>query len=346
MRFNATAGLRIGRSGTMPRSGSRRGRWVAGLAASVAAGVLAASNPASASAQPQTVEIVRPTIAASAAGCAETDGNDRYGTFRVGHLNIKHGMTKKKFVHDLTRVSARADMVSLNEVAGRIPFLRKWAGRHGWWYYPGQGSGLARSNATLARKCQFDVISRRSVQVPGPRLDGPPHRYINSVRYRHRATGMKVTLFTTHLYARIDGNGHPRDTDTAPEAIRHIRLLKKLVTAESRSAQVIVGADMNVDYSADKRVKDKNFPYTVLENRQAKNTPGLRSQYSQRGLTAKPTHYNNRRIDYLYQWVRKPAKRQLFMIDYYVLGKTTSDHNGIVAKFWISKLPAGGGMNG
>ena len=98
---------------------------------------------------------------------------------------------------------------------------------------------------------------------------------------------------------------------------------------------MVVTGDLNVDYVDDRRVKYAKFPFTAMEERNRDGAlPGLRSSYSQLGVTARPTH-GNRHIDYIYEWVRVPSHRVMQMKHHYVFNDTHSDHNGIVARFWL-----------
>lgn len=272
---------------------------------------------------------------APAPASAEVSGTVNQ-SFNVGHLNILNSLSHERFVQDLNLVTSRAGMVALNEVQDRTAFLSDWAARNGWHFYA-PGPNAASAEALLAKKSMFDVVDRGSVFACDTNIgEPPPPRYTNWVRYQHRGTGRYVYHINAHANSHIDNNGHPYNLPRTDCAEKQFRDIRALAAAKEDSGQVIVSGDLNVDYVDDKRVQYVNFPYVVLDERDAAgNLPGLRSCYAIHGVKGTGTH-GDRHIDYIYFWKRLPEYQKMWMMDYYILTGTNSDHNGVVANFQIS----------
>ncbi|MGH3729137.1 MAG: hypothetical protein ACRDTU_10330 [Micromonosporaceae bacterium] len=256
----------------------------------------------------------------------------------VGHLNIKWDLSREAFLADLNLITSRAGMVGLNEVREKRAVLENWAERNGWHLYA-PDPAAASSEALLAKKSVYSVISRNSTFVcdinPG---ELPVPKYLNWVRYQHKASGRSIYHINLHAVSGIDNAGHPRDLPRTKCAEKHFRMVRDLAADKSRYGQVVVTGDLNVDYVNDRQVRYQNFPFVVLDERdRADAIPGLRSSYSLHGVKGTGTH-GTRHIDYAYFWKRQPERRRLWMIDYAIVGGTNSDHNGIVAKFSIQHL--------
>ena len=262
-------------------------------------------------------------------------------TFRVGHLNILSDLSNADFLHDLNLIAGHCHLLGLNEVQFRRDELNAWADNNGWHLYMPSGTWPG-AEPLLARKSMFEPTvvggARGSTFVcdTGGSAEPPPPRYLNWISWTHKPSGRKVNHINSHLNAHIDDNGSPYNLPRTEDAEKHIRMIRDLAVNRSDQGQVVVSGDFNVDYQDDKRVQYSRFPYTVLEERQAAGAiPGLRSGYSQMGVTNLPTH-GSRRIDYIYEWVRVPSSRLMNMTNHYVVDGTRSDHNGVVAAFSIT----------
>lgn len=262
-------------------------------------------------------------------------------TFRVGHLNILSDLSHADFLHDLNLIAGHCHLLGLNEVQFRREALSSWAETNGWHLYMPSGTWPG-AEPLLARKSMFDVTTpggdRGSIFVcdTGGSAEPPPPRYITWISWTHKPSGRRVQHINSHLNAHIDNNGQPYNLPRTDDAEQHIRMIRDLAVNRSDQGQVVVSGDFNVDYQDDKRVQYSRFPYTVLEERQAAGAiPGLRSGYSQMGVTNQATH-GTRRIDYIYEWVRVPSARLMNMTNHYVVDGTRSDHNGVVAAFSIT----------
>ncbi|MDT0212768.1 hypothetical protein Q9R29_02620 [Rothia sp. ARF10] len=273
----------------------------------------------------------------AAAGSASASSS----TFRVGHLNILSSLSHADFMHDLNLIAGHCHLLGLNEVQFRRDALRTWADENGWHLYMPSGTWPG-AEPLLARTSMFDVTTpggdRGSIFVcdTGGSADPPPPRYITWISWTHKPSGRRVQHINSHLNAHIDDNGQPYNLPRTDDAEKHIRMIRDLAVNRSDNGQVVVSGDFNVDYQDDKRVQYSRFPYTVLEERQAAGAiPGLRSGYSQMGVTNQATH-GSRRIDYIYEWVRVPSARLMHMTNHYVVDGTRSDHNGVVAAFSIT----------
>lgn len=278
------------------------------------------------------------SVAAAAAGAPAASAAVT-STFRVGHLNILSSLSHADFLHDLNLIAGKCHLLGLNELQFRRDALRTWADNHGWHLFMPTGDGVwPGAEPLLARRSMF-----RPTTVGGARGSifvcntggsaAPPPRYLNWISWQHIPSGRHVNHLNSHLNSHIDDNGHPYDLPRTEDAEKHIRMIRDLATNRSGHGQVVVSGDFNVDYQDDKRVRYARFPYTVLEERQAAGAiPGLRSGYSQHGVTGLPTH-GNRRIDYIYEWVRVPDHRVMRMTNHFVVDGTRSDHNGVVAAF-------------
>lgn len=280
-------------------------------------------------------------VAAATSGLASAGpANAASSSFRVGHLNILSSLSLADFRHDLNLIADHCHLLGLNEVQFRRDELRAWADNHGWHLYM-PGGTWPGAEPLLARTSMFEATSsgdRGSTFVcdTGGSAAPPPPRYLNWISWKHLPSGRNVNHVNSHLNAHIDDNGAPYDLPRTGDAEKHIRMIRDLAVARSSRGQVVVSGDLNVDYVDDKRVRYANFPYTVLEERQASGAiPGLRSGYSQHGVTNLPTH-GNRRIDYIYEWVRVAESRLMRMTNHYVVDGTRSDHNGVVAAFTIT----------
>lgn len=258
-------------------------------------------------------------------------------TFRVGHLNILSDLSHADFLHDLNLIAGHCHLLGLNEVQFRRDAVRTWADDNGWHLYMPSGTWPG-AEPLLARKSMFRPTSsgdRGSTFVcdTGGSAAPPPPRYLTWISWEHLPSGRHVNHINSHLNAHIDDNGSPYALPRTEDAEKHIRMIRDLAVRRSDQGQVVVSGDFNVDYQDDKRVQYSRFPYTVLEERQASGAiPGLRSGYSQMGVTNLPTH-GSRRIDYIYEWVRVPSSRLMEMTNHYVVDGTRSDHNGVVAAF-------------
>lgn len=258
-------------------------------------------------------------------------------TFRVGHLNILSTLSNADFHHDLNLIADQCHLLGLNDVQGRRDALRSWADANGWllWMPSGTWPG---AEPLLARASMFAATSsgdRGSTFVcdTGGSAAPPPPRYLTWISWKHLPSGRHVNHVNSHLNAHIDDNGSPYDLPRTADAEKHLRMIRDLAVNRSAHGQVVVSGDLNVDYQDDKRVQHAGFAYSVLEERQASGAiPGLRSGYSQLGVTNLGTH-GNRRIDYVYEWVRVPSSRLMQMTNHYVVDGTRSDHNGVVAAF-------------
>lgn len=259
-------------------------------------------------------------------------------TFKVGHLNIFSGLGLAQWKDDLNLIAGHCHLLGLNEMHERRAELRTWADNNGWHLFMPSGFWPG-SEPLLARKSMFRPTTaggdRGSIFVcdTGGDAAPPPPRYLNWISWEHIPSGRHVNHVNSHLNAHIDDNGHPYDLPRTVDAEKHIRMIRDVAATRAGHGQVVVSGDFNVDYEDDKRVQYARFPYTVLEERQAGGAiPGLRSGYSQHGVTSLPTH-GNRRIDYIYEWVRVADHRLMRMTNHYVVNGTNSDHNGVVAAF-------------
>lgn len=254
-------------------------------------------------------------------------------TFQAGTLNILYELTHAEFVHDLELITSKADLVGLNEVHGRKDFLQNWAANNGWWFYA-PGPAQAENEAILAKKTMFEVLDKGSNFVCDTNGPGevPPARYNNWVKYRHKASGRVVFYINFHANAGIENNGHPVNIPRTECAERQFQEIKELATRKKDEGQVIVGGDLNVDFSADRSVGYAKFPWKVFE---ANQLPNLRSVYNLYGEKGDGTH-RFRHIDYLYFWKRVEAFQVMWMTDYRIVIGTRSDHNGVVADFSIN----------
>lgn len=271
------------------------------------------------------------TVAAAGPAAAAADTH-----FRVGYLNIKNSLTRAKFNADLREVTSRADLVGLGECSDRRDRLRRFAANNGWHLW--QPAGFFKGETPiLARKDRFTRPLDKGVIFAGDTNGmgvAPPARYIVWATFRERSTGRKITVINSHANAGIDDNGHPTNIPRTRDAEKHFAKLRKLAAAKRATSQVVVVGDLNVDYVDDRRVKHGKFPFTVLEERNRSGAiPGLRSSYSQLGVTNRPTH-GHRHIDYVYEWVRVPSHRVMKAKRHYVF-RANSDHNGIVVRFWL-----------
>ena len=268
---------------------------------------------------------------ATAAGAAPANSS----TFRVASFNIYSGLTGAEFKDELVAITDRADIVGLQEVQSRGDTIDTWAANNGWYAWT-PANAWAREVTVLAKKSMFDRIDKGTIFVcdSGPEGEPPPPRYITWAKYVHKPSGRKITHINNHLNAHIDDNGHPYDLPRTADAEKHIRMIKDLVLDKKDDGQVVVTGDFNVDYEDDKRVQYAKFPYTVLENRQD-GVPSLRSSYSRVGVTGLPT-LGNRRVDYVYAWIRTPEARLMDFDDHhFVYNSEHSDHNAIVARLWM-----------
>lgn len=276
------------------------------------------------------------SLAAAPTAASATVSAAARESFNVGHLNILSTLSHADFVDDLNRVTSRAGLVALNEVQNRTDFLRSWADNNGWHLYA-PSPNAASAEALLAKKSMFDVLNRGSKFACDTNVgEPPPPRYTNWVKYRHKATGRSIFHINAHANSHIDNGGHPYNLPRTKCAEKQFRDIRDLAADMKGRGQVIVSGDLNVDYVADRRVQYANFPFVVLEDRgRTANLPGLRSSYTTHGVEGDGT-LGNRHIDYIYHWKRLPEYRKMWMMGYYILYYTKSDHRGVVANFEIA----------
>jgi endonuclease/exonuclease/phosphatase family metal-dependent hydrolase len=272
-------------------------------------------------------------LTGAAAATTATAAHAVSSTFRVASFNIYEGVTAAQFQSELAEITSRADLIGLQEVQSRSAAIRDFAAANGFLaWIPGETWGAEVT--VLARASMFDRIGQGTIFVcdTGGAGTPPPPRYITWAKYVHKPSGRKITHVNNHLNAHIDDNGSPYNLPRTDDAEKHLRMIRDFVRNAQEDGQVVVTGDFNVDYADDKRVQYANFPYTVLENRQGA-LPGLRSNYSRVGPTGTPT-LGDRRVDYVYAWIRIPEARLMDFDDFeYVWDSAYSDHNAIIARF-------------
>ena len=172
--------------------------------------------------------------------------------------------------------------------------------------------------------------------MPAYRIDS---RWITWVQRRERITGRGLVWMQTHMDAAVESNGTPRRG--AGQRVRnneqYMRTLLAMARNFERNHEVLVGGDWNVDARADRRVQHPQMPYTLLEQRAAADTEGLRTTYTLIGLDVAPTsrYAGGRWIDYVAVWTR-PGGEGATVTGHQVVTGVNSDHNPLVAGVRIS----------
>jgi endonuclease/exonuclease/phosphatase family protein len=270
-------------------------------------------------------------LTGAAAATTATAARAASSTFRVATANIYSGLSDADFLHDLRAVGERAELIGLQEVHDRGALIREWASANGYQAWI-PDAAWAKEPTVLAKRSEFQRLEQDAIFVCDSAGEGtpPPPRWIVWAKYRHLPSGRNLVHVNTHPNSHIDDAGHPYDLPRTRDAEDHFARILQLVRNKAGEAQVVVTGDFNVDYVDDKRVQYGKFPYTVLEERQGA-LPGLRSSYSRVGLPTLGTH-GNRRIDYVYAWVRTPETRVMDLEEHYVLTGQKSDHDALVAR--------------
>lgn len=270
-------------------------------------------------------------LTGTAAATTATAAHAATSTFRIATANVFYGLSDSEFRTDLQVLGKHADLIGLQEVQDRAPLIREWAADSGFQAYI-PDDPWAKEVTVLARRSEFERLDQDAIFVCDTAGEGtpPPPRWIVWAKYRHLASGRTVVHVNTHANSNIEDNGLPNDLPRTRDAEGHFARIRKLATAKAEDSQVLVTGDLNVDYVADKRVRYAKFPYTVLEERQGA-LPGLRSSYSRVGLPNRGT-LGNRRVDYVYAWVRTPENRVMDLEDHSVLTGQKSDHNPLVTR--------------
>jgi endonuclease/exonuclease/phosphatase family metal-dependent hydrolase len=241
---------------------------------------------------------------------------------------------------DLERLAAAVDLIGLNEVTPRrAGEISAWTTANPDWEFVrpmDSRSSWSGSNAVLVRTSTFEVLERGVVygsraSMPAYKVDS---RWITWVQLRERTTGRGLVWLQTHMDAAVESNGAPRRG--AGERVRnnaqYMRTLLRMAQSFERNHEVLVGGDWNVDARADRRVQHPQMPYTMLEQRAAPDTGGLRSTYSLLGLDVPPTsrYAGGRWIDYVAVWTR-PDGEGATVTGHQVVTGVNSDHNPLVA---------------
>lgn len=241
---------------------------------------------------------------------------------------------------DLERLTTAVDLVGLNEVTpARAGQIASWTSANPDWELVrpvDARSSWSGSNAVLVRTTTFDVLDRGVVygsraSMPAYRIDS---RWITWVQLRERTTGRGLVWMQTHMDAAVENDGVPRRGagQRVRNNVQYMRTLSAMARSFQRNHEVLVGGDWNVDAAADRRAQHPQMPYTLLEERAAADSAGLRSTYSLLGLDVAPTsrYAGGRWIDYLAVWTR-PDDEGVAVTGHQVVTGVNSDHNPLVA---------------
>jgi len=250
----------------------------------------------------------------------------------VASANVYRDLPRAKARHDIRLLSQRdnVDVIGWQEAEhwrGILTDLRAsgWATKQ----FYGEPDELAVS--WRASKFRFRAAEfRRMHDGAGPRLTAVPFgpRFVIRVTLTQRGTGRTFTVLDTHVNSYIedlDRPGHHRDNLNADRARLHLaRMGAFWATVPGR--YVVATGDLNVDYTADTRVRTDGFPADALHGL------GIASYDALPMADLLPTHPGSgRHIDYVFLDRRTYGERATF-VSQRVLTGYYSDHRPIVAR--------------
>lgn len=216
-------------------------------------------------------------------------------TYTLASFNIYKHLSDKRTLRDFRQLlkTEGLDVAGLQEIDWTIDAeLPKVWKRHQ------SESNWARKDPIVWNADSVTMVEIGEEQIADPVPEG------DKITPKRGATWVAFEEFihiNFHLNADVEGKpGHPKDNDRPEEnyqAIRKVIDLADELQAEHKRP-VVLSADFNVDYSADKKVKHRLFPYVNLTR--AKFVCCWEDDVEESTRTANPR--TGRTIDHL--WVR------------------------------------------
>ncbi len=258
----------------------------------------------------------------------------------VATANLYIAMPWAQAREDLERLTARADVIGLNEISpARAADLAGWTRDHPGWQLVrpvDRRSVWSGQNAVLVRTTRLEPLARGVVfgsraSMTGYRINA---RWITWVQLHDPVSGRGLVFIQTHMDAAVESDGRPRSGagQRVANNLQYMRTVQRMAEVFAPTHEVVVGGDWNVDARADRAVRSSRLPYRVLEGASAVGLAGLRTTYSVFGFTVPPTsrYAGGRWIDYLALWTRPDHQHAAFTGQQELTG-VNSDHNPLLA---------------
>ena len=185
---------------------------------------------------------------------------------RIATFNIYRHLVEGRRLEDLRDLMATPDLdiAGLQEIAW--PLADHLPEDWDFWQ---PDDAAARKDPLVWRRDRWTRLDSGS-RLAGERVEDErgttPDRYVNWVVLGHLSTGEVLAVANIHANAGVEEVGRPKPlprtqehTDTVTGAI----IVLDDVAATWQCPCVLVG-DLNVDYGADKSIRDPRFPYSLL----------------------------------------------------------------------------------
>lgn len=260
----------------------------------------------------------------------------------LGTYNIKFTLGPARAKQDLVKLSqTKLQVLGLEEMghAERGPVLARLEDL-GWDTF--RPTNVRPESNIAWRADEFVKLdSGAEMLSAGGISHAPVHRgprFMSWVKLRQKASGRTFYFITTHTHPHIEGHnhwhqkpfspGHPSSDpnlkefmdDTYEELDRLVQVMKQW----GAHVPVFTVADWNIDFFADRRVRDPRFPYRRFKEIGAYANFDLINHHPNYGTHGKRT------IDYLY--VTKPKEYQVRLLDHWILTGYHSDHRPVIVQ--------------
>lgn len=263
----------------------------------------------------------------------------------IGTYALSASVGPQRAVYDLTRLTqSRAQVFALQGVGGASrDALCARIGDQGWNYYR---PGNTIPDSTLFwREDQFDVLET-GAEVLSAAGDnpGPSTRALRMMAWAHlrqKTSSRDFYLLSAQLHPHIEGHthwhspplrpGHPsEDPDLAQsmeDTYAALTVLRDRMQAWGRSTPVFTVGNWNIDFFADRLVRDPRFPYAEFRGAET---------YSNFDLIEHTPRYGTHGKRYTDSvWVTRPRNHQVTLLDHWILTGYHSNHRPVLVKATI-----------
>lgn len=260
----------------------------------------------------------------------------------LGTYDLNTSVGPKRAIHDLTRLTkSRVQVFGLQDVgnSSRDDLCARIGGQ-GWDYF--RPTATTPESTIFWREGLFTKLgSGSTVLSTAGDNPGPSSRALRMaawVHLRQEESGRDFYFLSTHLHPHIEGHNHwhtkpfspgrpSRDPDLAQSLSDTYSAIEQLVAMMrnwGKTTPVFTAGNWNIDYFADKRVRDPRFPFAQFRATETYNNFGLIDHRPKYG-----TH-GQRYIDSI--WVTRPIHHQIRMIGHWVLTGYASDHRPVIVR--------------
>jgi hypothetical protein len=264
--------------------------------------------------------------------------------FWFGTYNLKVTIGPQRAYQDLVKFGhTKVEVFGTQEMNGAARGVATARFAAGDWNRWRPTEGVIPESQIFWRDSRYQLLDKGAFHLApaahttrGPRPTWGP-RVIAWVKLRQRRSGRVFFFASVHPHPHIDGHtnwhfgpmrpGHPSSDpqlrDVMSKQFEMFRNLREWVHEKSKIAPVVVVGDFNLDFYADRRVRDPRFPYAQFRRIDTYCNWDIIKHHT-RG-----TH-GNRHIDQL--WFARRQHWGLSLKDHWVLGGYTSDHRPVIVK--------------